>query len=130
MLVWIGNLPEEIPFFLKRSAGGWWYVSAALIALHFALPFLLLLFRDIKLHPVRLRRVAIFLLVICASTWSGIAPTQPHLTSRERLPVLLGHGHWGDPRHWRSLWSGVDLAVEEIPANPGQPGLPVAGGTP
>lgn len=80
MLVWIGNLPEEIPFFLKRSnygghANGWWYVSAALIALHFALPFLLLLFRDIKLHPTRLRLVAIYLLVICAVdvTW-WIAP--------------------------------------------------------
>ena len=91
MLVWIGNLPEEIPFFLKRSAGGWWYVSAALIALHFALPFLLLLFRDIKLHPVRLRRVAIFLLVICALdvVW-WIAPTQPHLTSRERPSCSSG----------------------------------------
>jgi hypothetical protein len=79
MLVWIGNLPEEIPFFLKRSAGGWWYVSAALIALHFALPFLLLLFRDIKDHPVRLRYVAMFLLVMCAIdvVW-WIAPTQPH----------------------------------------------------
>jgi hypothetical protein len=66
MLVWIGNLPEEIPFFLKRSAGAWWYVSAGLIALHFALPFLLLLFRDIKLHPVRLQTVAIYLCVICA----------------------------------------------------------------
>ena len=41
-------------------------MSAALIAFHFALPFLLLLFRDIKLHPVRLRVVAIYLLVICA----------------------------------------------------------------
>jgi hypothetical protein len=79
MLVWVGNLPEEIPFFLKRSATGWWYVSAALIALHFALPFLLLLFRDIKLHPVRLRMVAIFLLVICAIdvVW-WIEPTHPN----------------------------------------------------
>jgi hypothetical protein len=79
MLVWIGNLPEEIPFFLKRSAGGWYYVSAVLIALHFALPFLLLLFRDIKLHPVRLRWVALFLLVICAIdvTW-WIEPSKPH----------------------------------------------------
>jgi len=66
MLVWIGNLPEEIPFFLKRSDGPWWYVSAGLIALHFAIPFLLLLFRDIKLHPVRLQRVAMYLCVICA----------------------------------------------------------------
>ena len=71
MLVWIGNLPEEIPFFLKRSAGAWWYVSAGLIALHFALPFLLLLFRDIKLHPVRLQTVAIYLCVISRSMWFG-----------------------------------------------------------
>lgn len=74
MLVWIGNLPEEIPFYLKRSMptyGFWWCVSAGLIALHFFLPFLLLLFRDIKLHPKRLRAVALYLLVICAIdvTW-------------------------------------------------------------
>jgi magnesium-transporting ATPase (P-type) len=82
MLIWIGNLPEEIPFYLKRSAGGWWYVSAGLIALHFALPFLLLLFRDIKLHPKRLRVVAMYLLVICAIdvTW-WIEPTTVKHTS-------------------------------------------------
>lgn len=69
MLLWIGNLPEEIPFYLKRSMptyGFWWCVSAGLIAFHFALPFLLLLFRDVKLHPKKLRAVAIYLLVICA----------------------------------------------------------------
>jgi hypothetical protein len=76
MLVWIGNLPEEIPFFLRRSEGGWWWVSAALCVFHFAVPFLLLLFRDIKMHPVRLRVVAVYLLFICAIdvTW-WIAPT-------------------------------------------------------
>jgi len=79
MLVWIGNLPEEIPFFLKRSAGGWYYVSAVLIAFHFAVPFLLLLFRDIKLHPTRLRVVAVYLLIICAVdvVW-WIEPSAPH----------------------------------------------------
>ena len=67
MLIWIGNLPEEIPFYLKRSGkDGWWWISAGLIVFHFALPFLLLLFRDIKLHPKRLQAVAIFLCVICA----------------------------------------------------------------
>ena len=83
MLVWIGNLPEEIPFYLKRSnheghESGWWYVSAALIALHFALPFLLLLFRNIKMHPVRLRMVATYLVVICMIDviW-WIAPAAP-----------------------------------------------------
>jgi hypothetical protein len=91
MLVWIGNLPEEIPFFLKRSAGGWWWVSAALIAFHFALPFLLLLFRDIKMHPKRLRAVAIYLLVICAiDVMWWITPAIPH--EGEFLFVLMDIG--------------------------------------
>ena len=78
MLVWIGNLPEEIPFFLRRSAGGWWWVSAALCVFHFAVPFLLLLFRDIKLHPVRLRVVAVYLLFICAiDVMWWVAPSFP-----------------------------------------------------
>ncbi|HEY1187886.1 MAG TPA: hypothetical protein VGE74_09525 [Gemmata sp.] len=83
MLIWIGNLPEEIPYYLKRSnehghRSFWWFVSAGLIALHFALPFLLLLFRGIKLHPKRLRVVALYLLVICGVDviW-WIAPSAP-----------------------------------------------------
>ena len=80
MLIWIGNLPEEIPFYLKRSGkDGWWWVSAALILFHFACPFLLLLFRDIKLHPVRLRIMAMYLLAICAVdvVW-WVEPSFPH----------------------------------------------------
>ncbi|HEX4606932.1 MAG TPA: hypothetical protein VH092_01880, partial [Urbifossiella sp.] len=79
MLIWIGNLPEEIPFFLKRSAPGWWAVSAGLIVFHFAVPFLLMLFRDVKLHPVRLRMMATYLLVVCAVdvVW-WVEPTVPH----------------------------------------------------
>jgi hypothetical protein len=80
MLIWIGNLPEEIPFYLKRSGkDGWWWVSAGLIVFHFACPFILLLFRDIKLHPVRLRIMAVYLLVFCGVdvVW-WIEPTFPH----------------------------------------------------
>ncbi|HEV3383987.1 MAG TPA: hypothetical protein VG097_04190, partial [Gemmata sp.] len=90
MLVWIGNLPEEIPFFLKRSQptyGAWWCVSAGLIALHFALPFLLLLFRDIKLHPVRLRTVAMYLCVICAI--DVVWWIEPSLVSSGNFPYFL-----------------------------------------
>jgi hypothetical protein len=83
MLVWIGNLPEEIPFFLKRSnppmENGWWWVSAALIVFNFACPFILLLFRDVKLHKKRLRAVALWLLVmyfINAIWW--VEPAVPH----------------------------------------------------
>ena len=80
MLVWVGNLPEEIPFYLRRSEGGWWWVSAGLCVFHFAVPFLLLLFRDIKKHPCRLRSVAVYLLVVCAvdvTWWIEPAFSQP-----------------------------------------------------
>src|SRR5262249_16356797 len=43
LIIWAGNLPEEIPWYLRRLAGGWGWVGAALVLLHFALPFLLLL---------------------------------------------------------------------------------------
>jgi hypothetical protein len=66
LLVWIGNLPEEIPYYLKRTNGGWEYVSRTLCLFHFAVPFLLLLFRDVKLHPKRLRAVAIGIMIMCA----------------------------------------------------------------
>lgn len=90
MLIWIGNLPEEIPFFLKRSDGAWWWVSAGLILFHFACPFVLLLFRDIKLHPVRLRVMAVYLLVVCAVdvVW-WVEPTKMH---HDALFVLMDAG--------------------------------------
>jgi hypothetical protein len=66
MLIWAANLPEEIPFYLKRIRGGWQYVAITLALFHFACPFLLLLFRDVKLHKKRLQAVAIGIMIMCA----------------------------------------------------------------
>lgn len=62
LIIWAGNLPEEIPFFLNRLQGGWQYVSVAVLLGHFGLPFVLLLSRDIKKRPRLLANVAIFIL--------------------------------------------------------------------
>ncbi len=43
LIIWAGNLPEEIPWYLRRLHGGWGWLGVALVVLHFALPFLLLL---------------------------------------------------------------------------------------
>ena len=43
LIIWAGNLPEEITWYMRRLNGGWGWIGAALILLHFALPFLLLL---------------------------------------------------------------------------------------
>lgn len=48
LIIWSGNLPEEIPWFLRRMRGGWGTVSILLVACQFALPFLLLLSRRTK----------------------------------------------------------------------------------
>jgi hypothetical protein len=64
LITWSGNLPEEIPFYLRRLRGGWQYVGLAMILFHFALPFVLLLSRSLKRHGNSLRRVAMLLLVM------------------------------------------------------------------
>lgn len=48
LLIWAGNLPEEIPWYLRRLAGGWVWVALAIVLFHFALPFALLLSREWK----------------------------------------------------------------------------------
>ncbi len=51
LIIWSGNLPEEIPWYLHRLRGGWQYVALVIVLLHFVLPFLLLLSRDLKRNP-------------------------------------------------------------------------------
>jgi hypothetical protein len=58
LLIWTGNLPEEIPWYLRRSRGGWQAVCWLLAVLNFAVPFLLLLMRDVKENPRALAAVA------------------------------------------------------------------------
>ncbi len=48
LIIWSGNLPEEIPWYLRRLDGGWAWVAVALLVFHFALPFVLLLSRQNK----------------------------------------------------------------------------------
>ncbi|MEW4567131.1 hypothetical protein AB1L88_04625 [Tautonia sp. JC769] len=64
LIVWSGDLSEEIPWYLRRSEGGWQYVVGFLAVFHFFLPFFVLLFRSNKENPVRLRAIASFIFVI------------------------------------------------------------------
>jgi hypothetical protein len=48
LIIWSGNLPDEIPWYLHRIHGGWWYVCTADVICHWVIPFCILLSRDIK----------------------------------------------------------------------------------
>ena len=64
LIIWAGNLPEEIPWYLHRLRTGWRYVGLALVLLHFALPFVLLLSRDLKRNARTLVLVAVMVIVM------------------------------------------------------------------
>jgi len=64
LLIWSGNLAEEITWYLERSEGGWQWISILLMLLHFAIPFALLIIRDIKRNRRTLAAVATLLFFI------------------------------------------------------------------
>jgi hypothetical protein len=64
LIIWSGNLTEEIPWYLHRIQGGWEWVGLLLLVFHFALPFLLLLSRDAKRQARILATVAGSLLLM------------------------------------------------------------------
>jgi hypothetical protein len=48
LIYWIADLPDEVTFYARRSAGSWMAVAWVLVVGHFALPFLVLLSRPLK----------------------------------------------------------------------------------
>jgi hypothetical protein len=98
LIIWSGNLPEEIPWYLERMRGGWGVIALALVVGHFALPFLLLLSQDLK-KSRWLPRVAIFILLMrLVDTIWLVAPTFEH----HGFPI-----HWMDvvvPAGLLGLW--------------------------
>ena len=64
IIIWQGNLAEEMTWYQGRLLGGWRWVSLLLAVLHFALPFMLLLSRDLKRDVGRLAGIAALLLVM------------------------------------------------------------------
>jgi hypothetical protein len=100
LIVWSGNLPEEIPWYLARFQGGWQWLALVLVIFHFALPFLLLLSRDLKRNALALAQVAVgVLLVRLVDLFWLIAPDLQGAHGAHRAHALSVH------------WLDVALAV-------------------
>ena len=64
IIIWAGNLPEEIPWYLRRLKGGWGWVALAIVMFNFFTPFGLLLFRKVKREASILFNVCVLLIFI------------------------------------------------------------------
>lgn len=64
LIIWAGNLPEEIPFYTHRLDNGWQWIALLLVLFHFGLPFVLLLMRFVKRRAQLLAAVSVGMIVI------------------------------------------------------------------
>jgi hypothetical protein len=64
LIIWAGNLPEEITWYLRRLNGGWGYVGLFLVLFHFVVPFVFLISRPFKRDITRLVWLAGWLLLM------------------------------------------------------------------
>jgi len=79
LIIWSGNLPEEIHYYLPRMHGGWGAIALAVVVLHFAFPFLFLLSRSFKRNAGKLAIVAtLVLLMRLIDLFWTIAPSFLH----------------------------------------------------
>jgi hypothetical protein len=96
LIIWAGNLPDEIPWYLVRFKGGWEYFGFALVIGHFALPFALLLSRDLKRNFKLLASIAVFILVmrVIDVYWQVVpdASKAPFAVSWLDFAALIGLG--------------------------------------
>jgi hypothetical protein len=86
MLIWIADIPEEVPWYILRIDGGWRWVALFLALFHFVVPFFLLLSRDLKRDPRRLSLVSGWLLFV---HWIDVYwLVMPHVNAEGPRPVL------------------------------------------
>jgi hypothetical protein len=85
MLIWIANIPEEVPWYILRINGGWLWVGAFVALFQFLVPFFLLLQRAVTRNPRRLALVSGWLLLV---HWVDL------------YWLLLPHLHPAGPRPW------------------------------
>jgi hypothetical protein len=64
LIIWSGNLPHEIAWYLHRLHTGWRFTGLGLVLFHFAVPFVVLLSRRVKRQPELLLRVAVGILLV------------------------------------------------------------------
>ena len=64
LIIWSGNLPDEIRWYLTRLDGGWQWLALLIVLFHFFVPFFLLIDRNRKRQPQAMLVIACLILLI------------------------------------------------------------------
>jgi hypothetical protein len=89
LIIWSGNLPEEIPWYLDRIRGNWGVIATLDFIFHWLMPFSMLLSRDLKRNQKRLATVC--KLMIFARCWDMFWLIEPNFPdARRNLHFSLG----------------------------------------
>ena len=76
LVIWSGDLPHEISWYLHRIAGGWRWVVVFLVLFHFFGPFFLLLSRQMKRTRRALATIAAIMFAAhVVDVWWMVTPT-------------------------------------------------------
>jgi len=116
LLIWAGNLSDEIPWYVSRSEGGWLPVAVFVGAMGFFLPWYLLLFRPLKRNRRTLAAIAGLLVVMQLVNvfWMVEPPFEPGGPFVDWLDVFSVIGFGG---LWTALFTWRLPARPLLPAN-------------
>jgi hypothetical protein len=62
LIIWSGNIPDEIPWYMARVQGGWWVICTLDFICHWLIPFVLLLSRDLKRSKSKMIKLTCWML--------------------------------------------------------------------
>lgn len=118
LLMWIANLPEEVPWYVARNKTAWLPVGVFLVVFHFLVPFFLLLSRDLKRSPRALSFMAIWILVVHYVDVYWVM-----------MPALRHDPAHGISPHWTDLTALVGVGAAAVAFGlwrlQGRPAVPV-----
>lgn len=102
LIIWSGNLPEEIEWYMHRLQGGWQAMGIVLVIFHFVLPFFLLLMRGIKRNGALVSKIAMAVIVarLFDLFWLIAPETHHEGISISWMDIVL-------PATLLSLWVGL-----------------------
>jgi hypothetical protein len=130
LIMWSGNVAEEVPYYFVRTKGSWAWVALFLVVFHFFAPFTLLLWRRVKREMRTLAMVAIA--IFCVRSVDLFWVVKPMFLQRpDVLAAAQGGGAHGGGGHGAAqppAHGTRDAGAETQPAATAHPGEPGPGG--